>query len=339
MTTQPAEAVEGEAAPAEATTPEEFFNELAKEEFGLTDEEQDEEGPAEGEAQAETEGAEDETTDEADADDLPPIDPPVSWDAEAKAKFAELPRELQETVQKRETERERFVHQKSQEATRAQHTALQQAQAELAQINEGYARQYQQIADSIQVSEPDPMLQVTDPVAYAQHMRAFQQANAQRNAAQQRAREHAQQAQWQQAQAEQAEHAEQVRIITEQFPEYADPTTGPELQRKLSAVAKRLGYPDELISQARATDILAMRNVSEALEKADKYDALMKDKMAKVRAAKGKPPVTARPGVAQGADQLRARDARSALEVAKSSKNRDVQGAAFLQYLETTGQI
>lgn len=337
--TQPTEAVGGEPVEpveAEAANP---FEQLAEEFLGPdeTDEEIDEElSEAEAdEAEAEADQEEAEEAEET----LPPIDPPVSWDAEAKAKFAELPRDLQETVQKREAERERFVQQKSQEATRAQHTALQQAQAELAQINEGYARQYQQIADSIQVSEPDPMLQVTDPVAYAQHMRAFQQANAQRNAAQQRAREHAQQAQWQQAQAEQAEHAEQVRIITEQFPEYADPTSGPELQRKLSAVAKRLGYPDELISQARATDILAMREVANVFDKADKYDALMKDKMAKVRAAKGKPPVTARPGVAQGADQLRARDARSALEVAKSSKNRDVQGAAFLQYLETTGQI
>jgi hypothetical protein len=53
-------------------------------------------------------------------------------------------------------------------------------------------------------------------------------------------------------QAEQAHHAEQHRIIVEQFPEYADPTTGPKLQQELSAVARELGYPPELIGQARA---------------------------------------------------------------------------------------
>jgi hypothetical protein len=61
--------------------------------------------------------------------------------------------------------------------------------------------------------------------------------------------------------------------------------------------------------------------------------------MEKVRAAKGKPPVTSRPGVAQGGPQLSARNAQSALEVARTSKNRDVQGAAFFDYLKNTGQI
>jgi hypothetical protein len=183
------------------------------------------------------------------------------------------------------------------------------------------------------------MLQVTDPIAYAQQMRSYQQANAQRSAAQQAAQQHAQQAQWQMAQAEQAEHAEQRRIIVDNFPEYADPTTGPELQRKLTAVAKRVGYSDELISQARAQDILAMRTVADAFDKADRYDALQKTKMEKVRAAKGKPPVSARPGVAQGGDQLRARSAQAAFEAAKSSKDRNVSGAAFFDYLSKTGQI
>jgi hypothetical protein len=60
--------------------------------------------------------------------------------------------------------------------------------------------------------------------------------------------------------------------------------------------------------------------------------------MAKVRAAKGLPKV-ATPGVSQGSDQLRARSAQAALETARSTKNRDVQGAAFYEYLEKTGQV
>lgn len=337
--TQPVEAVGGEATPVDPTK---VFEDLAREEFDIK-EGDEEEQPAEAvEAEAEAvEGAEDVTEAEAEADDLPPIDAPVSWDAEAKEAFKQLPRDLQETVQKREAERERFVQQKSQEATRARQEATQAATAELAQIERGYAQQFQQAAAILdQLSaEPDYSLLATNPAEFARQAEVAKHFRAQRDAAQRNAQDYAQQAQAREQQLMQVEQAEMARIITEQFPEYADPTTGPELQRKLSAVAKRIGYTDELISQARAQDILAMRTVAELADKADKYDALMKDKMSKVRAAKGKPPVTARPGVAQGADTVRARDAQSALEVARSSKNRDVQGAAFLQYLEKTGQI
>jgi hypothetical protein len=81
-----------------------------------------------------------------------------------------------------------------------------------------------------------------------------------------------------------------------------------------------------------------MKKVAEFKVKADKYDALQSKKMEKVRAAKGLPRV-ATPGVAQGSEQLRARTAQVAIETAKTSKNRDVQGQAFYDYLSKTGQI
>lgn len=340
MTQSESPAVGGETnAPVEtAPTPQDYFENLAREEFGITDE-QDEETPAEGAEEAAPEGAEGEEATEETADDLPPIEPPHSLSAEEKEAFNNLPREAQEFTARRIGELEKGFNTKAQEAARARQDAEQAAIQQLAQVNAAYAQQYQQIAEAITVSEPDPMLQVQDPIAYAQQMRAYQQANAQRTAAQQQAMQHAQQAQWQAAQLEQVNHAEQHRIIVENFPEYADPTTGPELQRKLTAVAKRIGYPDELIGQARAQDILAMRTVSDAFDKADKYEALMKNQMTKVRAAKGKPPVTTRPGTAQGSDAVRAQSAQAALETAITSNNREVKGAAFLQYLEKTGQI
>jgi hypothetical protein len=168
--------------------------------------------------------------------------------------------------------------------------------------------------------------------------RKYDDAVAQRQQAQQTAQQLAQQAQARAMQMEQATNAEQHRIIVEHFPEYADPTTGPELQRKLTAVAKELGYTDELISQARASDILAMRTAADWKAKAEKYDALQAKKMEKVRSAKGLPKV-ATPGVAVGNEQLRARNAQAAFEAAKSSKNRDVQGKAFFDYLQNSGQI
>lgn len=302
MTTQPEAAVGGEAVEAEAPTLEDRLTSA----LGDVPPEQDEETPVKGEAEearaaeAETEEAEDETDTEEEADDLPPIDAPVSWDGEAKAKFAELPRDVQEYVAKREGERERFVQQKSQEATRAKQDALGQASAELAQIEAGYAQQYGQAAAILdQLSgDPDYSLLATNPVEFARQAELAKHFRAQRDSAQRNAQQLAQQAQARAEQMERAEHAEQHRVIIETFPEYADPTTGPELQRKLSSVAKELGYPDELIGQARATDILAMRQAAQWRDDALAYRKLMSQKMQKVRAAKDKPPVTARPGAA-----------------------------------------
>ena len=261
MDTQPTQAVTNDATAPVDADPSTYFERLAADEFGITDEEQ----PAEDE-QAEPdsiEEAEDETEVEQEADDLPAIDAPVSWDAEAKAKFAELPRELQETVTKREAEREKFVQQKSQEATRARQDAVQSATSELAQIEQSYAQQFEQLAAQLSPQAPDPALLRVNPEAFFAQEADYRATLAQQQQLQQQAQTFAQQAKAREAQAEQAFHAEQHRVIVENFPEYADPTTGPEQQRRLSAVAKELGYPDELIGQARAADILAMRKAAE----------------------------------------------------------------------------
>jgi hypothetical protein len=332
--TQEATPVGGEAVPA-PENPADVFTQLAEEAFGIKDEE--EEQPAEGE-EAPPEEAADETAAEEEADDLPPIDAPVSWDAEAKEVFKSLPREAQEIVQKREAERERFVQQKSQEASRARTEAEQAAIQQLAQIEQGYAEHYSKIAEQILPQRPNPMLLQQDPAAFYAQQYAYENATAQQRELQQLANQHAEQAKAREAQAEQARLADEHRLIVEQFPEYADPTTGPKLQAELSSVARELGYPPELIAQARASDIIAMRKASEWKAKADQLDRLNAKKMEKVRAAKGLPNV-AKPGVSHAPDQLRARNAQAALEVAKSSKDRNVQGAAFFDYLTSTGQL
>jgi len=263
---------------------------------------EDEEEPAEdaeGEQPEATEEADDETAIEEEADDLPPIEAPVSWDAEAKAKFAELPRDVQEIVQKREADRERFVQQKSQEATRARQEVEQAALQQLAAYEAQVSQQLEQFAQSIVPQRPDPALLAYNAPEYAAQQQKYEEALAQRQNAQQTALQYAQQAQMRDHAAEQARLAQEHQTIVEHFPEYTDPTTGPRLRSELSAVAKELGYTDELISQARASDILAMRTASEWKAKASKYDALMAKRMENVRAAKGKPPVSAKPGAAQ----------------------------------------
>jgi hypothetical protein len=249
-------------------------------------------------AEEETPEADDEPTDEEEADDLPPIDAPVSWDAEGRAVFASLPREAQEIVQKREADRERFVQQKSQEATRARQEVERAAHQQLAEYDARVSQHLQGLAEQLQPQRPNPQLLQYDPQAFYAQQAQYEADVAQRQQLQQQAENHAHQAQSRAAQAEQAHNAEQHRLIVEQFPEYADPTTGPKLQAELSSVARELGYPPELIGQARATDIIAMKKVAEYKAKAAKYDALNSKKMEKVREAKGLRPV-AKPGAAQ----------------------------------------
>lgn len=326
------EVAAGEVGNPADSNPADAFTAIAEEMLG--DEPEQDEQP-EGD---EPEGELDEPELEEEADDLPPIDAPVSWDAEAKAKFAELPRELQETVTKREAERERFVQSKSQEAAKARQEVERAAYEQLAAYDQSVAQQYQQIAEQLQPQRPDPRMLQVDPQAFYAQQAEYEATVAQRQEMQQRAQFHATQAQQRAQAAEQAQLAEQHQVIAEQFPEYADPTTGPEWQRKLTAVAKEvMGYPDELISQARAADILATKRVYDLKVKADKYDALQAKRMEKVRAAKGLPRV-ATPGVAQGTDQVRANRAQAAWEATKNSKGR-ARDDAFAAYLKTQGVL
>jgi hypothetical protein len=294
MTQQPhEEAAVGGEAPSVELSPEDRLN-AAFADPENHKEEEDELSPEDGEEPS----AEDDPELEEEADDLPPIDPPVSWDAEAKERFAKLPREDQEYLAKRESERERFLQTKSQEAVRAKQDTEQAAIQQLAQIEQGYAQHYQSLAEQIAPQRPNPALLQHDPQAFYAMQADYEAKIAQQRELQQQAQTYAQQAQARAMQMEQATLAEQHRVIVEHFPEYTDPTTGPELQRKLTAVAKELGYPDELIGQARASDILAMRKAADWKAKAEKYDALQAKKMEKVRAAKDLPRV-AKPGSAQ----------------------------------------
>jgi hypothetical protein len=115
----------GEAAPATgAAAPASVDPIEALADSWFDDDKQDEAPPAEA-----SDGA------ELTADDLPddeagepqPIAAPVSWTAEEKARFGELPREVQETITRREGEREKFVQSKASEAAQARQTAERDA--------------------------------------------------------------------------------------------------------------------------------------------------------------------------------------------------------------------
>jgi hypothetical protein len=66
----------------------------------------------------------------------PPIDPPVSWDADAKAKFAAMPRDVQEYVSKREAERNAELRRMQNEAARLRQSFETERQTGTTQLHQ-----------------------------------------------------------------------------------------------------------------------------------------------------------------------------------------------------------
>jgi hypothetical protein len=334
--TQPIEAVGGDGNPAEAN-PATPFEDIAAEMLG--EDQGEEEESQEVEAEAETPEVEDEPElSEEDVEaELPPIDPPNSLTAEEKEAFKNLPREAQEFTARRIGELEKGFQTKAQEAAQAREAARTEALQHAAQIEAQAAEQLERYAQQFTVNPPDPVLLTSDPHTYALQLQAYQHYQAQGNQAQLDAENaRARQAQYIEA-LEQQERQQWHQKLTSDFPEFLDPASGK--QGELTALAKELGYPDDLIIRATADDILALRKISELKAKADKFDSAMKRQMERVRAGKGSLPPVSKPGVRQGPDASKRAKADAAWQTAKSAKSRPAKDEALATWMESTGWL
>lgn len=285
-----------------------------------SDDDDDDAGEAEGEPSAED--------DEPDVEAAtPPIDPPVSWDAEAKEVFAKLPPEAQRIVADRESQRDKAIQVKATEA--AQHRKAAEAVTEqYTQLHRQFAEQLDTYAKAFEPEEPDYSLITTDPQAFAQQMAEYKQMLAQRDTLAQQsaqARQHAETVEHQQAAQKQA--AEEA-YLAEAIPGWADVGKRTELLGHVVETARELGYTDELIRQAQSTDILAVHRASEWKAKADRWDALQKSKMETVRTAKTLPKVST-PGTAQPKGSARALGLQDSMGRLRKSGSVDDAAAAF----------
>ena len=250
--------------------------------------------------EAEAEPEDDETPDEDAEPDEPAIERPKSWSKETEEEWSALPRNIQERIAERETERERFVNTKAQEAAQARETVKQQAEAELAQFSEQQAMQYQMLAKQFFPQQPDRSLLFTgnpqDQLKYQQQQALYEDGLAQQQQLQQAAQEHAQRAQRIRDDQDNAARQQDAERLQQEMPEWFDEAKQADLQSNLTATAKALGYPDELLPEANASDLLALRTAHEWKDKAAKWDAYQKAKMHPVRAAKKKAPIPNTPG-------------------------------------------
>lgn len=293
--TQPEEAVGGSDEPiiaAEPTLEDRFAS--------VSEEENPEDGKDEAE-EAETELTEEDVAEEGEEGDdesLPPITPPVSWTGENKEKFAQLPRDVQEYIAQRETEREKFVQSKAQEAKFAEARVHAQVSEQFKSVATTFAQQLGALRVPLP-DRPSHQLQADDPYTYAEQMDAYERAVAHNHWIEQQVGTVAAQLRQAQAADHHRDQAITLTVLQNDFPEYLDAEKGPEIRQRLGSTAQLLGYTAEQIAAADHHDIKAMKLATDWRDKAERYDKLMAKKMEKVREAKTMPKVS-RPGTATG---------------------------------------
>src|SRR5437588_150606 len=106
----------------------------------------DDAAPAEGQPSGETESQPEPATE-------PPIEPPRSWTKDEKERFKTLPRETQEYLASRETERDREIR-RSQNESADQRKALDAERQKLEQARTQYESALPQLLDTLQQQQP-----------------------------------------------------------------------------------------------------------------------------------------------------------------------------------------
>lgn len=258
--------------------------------------------------EVEAEGVEEDAPEASTEEEVEPVEPaidaPNSWKAEEKEAWAAIPRAVQETIARRESERDRFVQSKAQEAAQTRQTVERQAFEELASIRAEQAEKLQRYAQMLEPQQPDiRLLQSGDEqhrALYYQQDAAFRTHSAQRERAQQEAEQAQSEAEAAQAEILRREAAADHAVLSEQIPEWTDQSSRTKLLGDLQSIGAELGYPPELMAQARAPDIIALKRASDWKAKAAKWDQHMSKKMAAVANAKKLPPNSVRAGVGGG---------------------------------------
>lgn len=302
-------------------------------------EEEEEITPDEGEEEPEQDEPEDgeESQDEVDEPEEA-IDPPVSWGQDAKELFKQLPPDLQKQVAEREAQRERFVQQKAAEASEAKRVAQVEALSQFAEVQRSYASELEQYSNLLAPQAPDPLLLQSDPVTFYQLQARYEQDKAQHQDMMQRSAYARQEAMAREQQAEQMQLQADIAILEQAIPEWADVAKRTELLTDVTRIGADLGYSPDVMAQASAQDILALRKAAEWKSKAAKFDALQKTKMEKVRSAKALPKHV-KPGVAPTKGEINSSKAHAAWQTVKTAKSKDVKAAAFADWLESSGNL
>jgi hypothetical protein len=216
------------------------------------------------------------------ASEPPPIEPPASWDDEAKARFGKLPREDQEYLARRERDRDLAVRRgqdenaKARKAIEAEYAAaVQQAQRYVQQIQFSAQALHQQLlGDFPEATNPAELakLAATDPARYLEYkgreeyVRAAyeQMATVQRQAQQQQ-------------QAKFREWIEtEVKKLGELVPDWKDTARMTREVEDIRAYAVSQGFTEQEAQQPWSAAAVAIARKAMLYDKAQKATATAK---------------------------------------------------------------
>lgn len=266
--------------------------------------------PEDAEDGAET-PAEDAETEEAQEEAVEPLDPPKYWSQDAKAKFAQLPPELQAVVLAQEGPREEAAAKAKAEAAR-QIEAAQKDVEGIKTLAEQLGEFLPQAVETFKTRWGEP-----DWAKVAEEYGADQAfvLKAQHDAEKARLQQLAESTQKAQEEARKADLQAQWRMLAEREPDLApdvnDPAKGVEKRQSVGKHLLERGYTQEAISQMSALDMSVA------------YDAMRwREAQAKVQAVPKKP-VAAPPKTAVRSPA--AQPAATPQRIAQQAKNRFAQ--------------
>jgi hypothetical protein len=266
-----------------------------------------------------------------------PIDPPVSWTTAEKERWQSIPRETQEYIAQRETERERLLTKSRTEAAEqlkgltAREQAMEQARLQFEAATQaalqGLQQQLQGEFADIKTMDDVKKLANDD---WARYLRW--DAHQKDIAAKMAAVNEAQQRQAQEAQSSFAKFAEeQDKRFVERVPEFADEEKAAPLKSAAIKTLKNVGFPDdELAKNWNGQEKLSLRDarMQELIHKAARWDQAQEAK--KLVAKKPLPPVQ-RPGVDPGKPDPRASIRQQEIATENSKGMASIENAVQLQ--------
>lgn len=261
--------------------------------------------------------------------------PPNSWSKDDAKAWDELTPAARDIVLRREGERDKFIADAGRRAADARKAVEREAMEAVAARADEYAQRLDAMVRQNLPQPPDPNLLYSDDpnavVYYQRQKLAYDHAIAQHQAVQQEADQARAQANAARDTAQQSRLAEEAQRLAEQLPEWADPSTRGKLITELQTVGADLGYSPELMADAGATDILALKKAAEWKAKAAKFDKLMAKRMDTVRSAKTMPRMT-RPGaVTTRTPQQSAQDMDARIQSFNETRSPEAAAALLLE--------
>jgi len=245
------------AAQPEAATEDTGDDPVAGPEDPVTGDEEEDSPPDTGE-----DGAED-------ADEPQGIEPPKGWSREDQAVFQQLPPEAQAVIARRESERDKAFHQKTEEVAHTR-KAVEATIVELQSERQGYAQNLQQL---LFVAAPEAQrFQNVDWQRLAQEQPAeYVRLSAERDALrgriggiQQELQRVHEQMSHDQVQQFQATKAQNWQMLVEASPDFADPQKGPRKAAEMRQWLTGKGFSEAEISQV--VDARVILVVEEAMK-------------------------------------------------------------------------